>query len=95
VIVHVVHVKGVTIDKPKYHAPIGANRDGVKALQVALERMQPKAWNIHVLDGLRRIESCQNVAQFLSMLCRYAARVVVIVKPLKSLMANGAEHREP
>jgi len=40
VIVHIINVKGVAFDKAENDAPVGANGHGVKALQVALERMQ-------------------------------------------------------
>ncbi len=95
VIVHIVHVKGIAVGKTKHYSPVGANGNGVETSQVALEQVQPKARSIHILDGLRSIESGQNVTQFPNMLGSHTARVVVLVEPLQSLMAYRAEHLQP
>ena len=94
-IVQVIQIKSVRVGKTKYHAPVGANGDGVEAFQAAFEGVKPKAWNIHILDGLRGIEPSQNVTQLLDVLGHYAPRIVVLIEPLQSLVAYGTEHLKP
>ncbi len=46
--------------------------------------MQPETRQVHICDGLRRVEPGENIAQLHHMLGQHAARVVVFVKAFQS-----------
>jgi|GEM_PF-4930604 len=87
-VINVFHVDDVGADKPKHDSPVGANGNGPKALQTALQRMQPEARQVHVRGGSRRIEASENVAQLFRMIRGHAAGVVILEEPLESLVAD-------
>src|SRR5216684_3384788 len=95
VVVHIVNVECAAVCKMENHSPVRSNGHGVKTLQLALERMQPETRQVHICDGLRRVEPGENIAQLHHMLGQHAARVVVFVKAFQSLVADRPDHSKP
>ncbi len=87
-VVNIVNVVCTAVRKMENHSPVRANRHGIKPLQFALERMQTETQQIHISDGLGRIEPGENIAQLNNVLGQHAARVIVFVKALQSLVAD-------
>ena len=49
-IIGIIDVDYVTGCKTENDTPVGSNRNRPKAFQVALQRMKPKARQIHIID---------------------------------------------
>jgi hypothetical protein len=94
-VVHVINVKRVGIGKAEDHPPVRANRYRLKTLELALERMHPKAGQIHIGCARGRVEPGENIAQLNGVLGNHAARVVVRMKSLQSSVANRSDHHAP
>jgi hypothetical protein len=56
--------------------------------------MQSKTGHIHIGHSPGRVEPRENVAKLLNMLRHHAARVIVCVKAVQSLVAYRANHPE-
>jgi ArsR family transcriptional regulator, arsenate/arsenite/antimonite-responsive transcriptional repressor len=64
VVIDVINIQRVTSCNAQDNSPIGANRYRPESLELTLERMQPKARQVHVGNGPGGIEANQNVTQF-------------------------------
>jgi len=53
--------------KPEYHTPISTYVYGPKSFQVAFQGMQIRAWEIHIVDAFRKLQSEQNRLQTFCM----------------------------
>jgi hypothetical protein len=65
--------------------PIRADGDGPMTFQIALERMQPKARQVHVLNRSGGIQARKNIAQLHRVFGVYAALVVLFVQAFQTL----------
>ena len=63
-----------------------------KALQFALQGMQPEPRQIHIRNRTGRIEPRENVTQLFRVFGVHAARVVFFVKAFQSLVAYRPDH---
>lgn len=51
-----IHVEGVTFDEAENDPPVAGHPNGVKALVITGQRMQPVACDIAFLDGPRGVD---------------------------------------
>src|ERR1035441_6104202 len=61
VVIHIVNVKRVGVGKAENPPPVCSNRDRPKPLELAFERMQPKAWHIHIGHATGSVEPRENI----------------------------------
>jgi hypothetical protein len=94
-VIDVIDIQCFAIGETKHHAPVGADRYGLEALQVALERVQAKTRKVHVGNVAGGVKARDNVAQFLHVFGRDAARIVVIPEAFQSLVTNRTNHDSP
>jgi hypothetical protein len=64
---------------------IRADGDGPETFQIALERMQPKARQVHVLNRSGGIQARKNITQLHRLFGVYAALVVLFVQAFQTL----------
>lgn len=86
------NVKSVRAFKTKDNTPIGAHRDRPKALQVASERVQPVAGQIHCLRGLGRIKAGQNILNPVQQIRPYLARVAAFIQAFQPSVFEAFNH---
>ncbi len=67
------------------HPPICPNGYGPKAFDLAFQRMQPKARQIHISNCRGGVKRRQNIPRLTGMLSVYAAGVVVFKNPFQPL----------
>ena len=91
-VINIIDVAGVAVLKAKNNAPVGAYRHGVGPKQFTLKRVQPVAREIRIGDDFRRFKTCQNAAQFLCVFRKYAAGIVIFIKPFQSFVTDRADH---
>ncbi len=75
--------------------PVCTNCNRPKTFLPAFERMQLEAGHIDIGDHPDRIEPCQNIAEPFGVFGHDAARVVLFMKALQSLVAYRSYHSEP
>jgi len=92
-VIDVIDVHHVAVRKAKDHPSIGPNRHSPKTPKFALERVQPEPRQVHIRNRTGSIETHQNVSQLRRVLSNHAARIVVLVKPPQSFVANRPYHR--
>src|SRR5271155_1153250 len=79
-IIDEVNIKGFAVLEPKDYAPVRAHGERPKALEVALQRVQPEGRQIEVADTQRRVEQGQNLADFPRMFSVDASGIVIFEK---------------
>ena len=92
-VIDIINVLRVAVVQAKDHPPVGTYRNRPKALPVTLKRVQLKSRYIHIGNDESCVKPYQNVAHLFNVLSLDAARVVVIIKTFKSLVANRPNHR--
>ena len=85
-IVDVVHVDDVTVHEAEGHPPIPRDGNGMMPFQDSLQRVGPKAGNIHILSRVASVQNRKNVAQLVYMLRSHVRRRSPIVQGLKAAM---------
>ena len=78
-VVEQIDIEGIASLEAEDDAPVGGYVDRPKALQLALERVEPEAWGIHVGHGRRDVQAAQDTADLGHMLqagcgCDHPAR---------------------
>ena len=63
-VVQVVDIRGVPVLEPERHSPIGGDGYRIVLLQAALERMKPKAGNVHSVGTAALVQGSQNSQKF-------------------------------
>ena len=86
------NVKGVRAFKTKDNAPIGAYRNRPVALQVASERVQPVAGQIHPLRGRGRIKAGQNILNPGQQIRPYLASIATFIQAFQSSVFEAFYH---
>ena len=94
-VIHIVNVKRVGVGKAEDHPPVCSNRYRPKPLELAFERMQPKAGHIHIGYATSRVEPRENIAHLNDVFGENAARVVVFIEPFQSLVPYRPDHLAP
>ena len=94
-VVQVINVESIMLGKAKNDPPVCTNRNRPKTFRPALERLQPEAGHIHIGGHPDRIEPCQNIAALIGVFGYDAARVVLFMEALQSLVRYGSYHCEP
>ena len=85
-IVDVVHIYGVTVREAEGHPPIPRDGNSIMPFQDSLQRVGPKAGNIHILSRVASVQNRKNVAQLVYMLRSHVRRRSPIVQGLKAAM---------
>ncbi len=91
-IIDQVDVEGVLAVEAENDAPVGAQRDRPKTLQVSLQRMQAKARNRHVLRTARLVQAGQDAGDLVGVLRVEFAAVVILEQPPQSLVPETQDH---
>ena len=86
------NLKSVRAFKTKDNAPIGTHRDRPKALQVASERVQSLAGQIHRLRGLGRIKAGENILNPVQQIRTYLARVAALIQAFQASVLKAFNH---
>jgi hypothetical protein len=86
------NVKSVCAFKTKDNALIGAHRDRPKALQVASERVQPVAGQIHRLRGLGCIKAGENILNPVQQIRSYLAHVAAFIQAFQTSVLKAFNH---
>ena len=87
-VIDVVNIQCVAVNKAEDYAPVGANGHSPKTFPSAFERMKPEPRHIQIRDRVSGFQPGEDVAQLHRMLGCYAARIVVLVKALQTLVAE-------
>src|ERR1700730_5549929 len=91
-IVDQIHVEGPAARKTKDNPPLGANRDGQKVLQIALQAMEPETGMAHSPDGLRSIKGGEYIPDALHFVGRQAAPVIIRIKASEPFVSKPFDH---
>jgi hypothetical protein len=86
------NVKSVRAFKTKDNPPISAHGDRPEASQVASERVQPVAGQIHRLRGLGRIKAGQNILNPGQQIRPYLARVAAFIQAFQPSVFEAFNH---
>ena len=91
-IIDIIHRFGVPFLKRESDTPISGNLHGPLALLIPFERVEARAWEIHVFDSLRRMEPVEYVRQLPGMFGLYPFLRPVVEKVLQPLMPEAFDH---
>ena len=91
-VVDQIHVEGPAFRKTEDDPLIGANRDGPKVLQIALQAMEPETGMAHSLDGLRSIKGGEYIPDALQFVGRQAAPVIIRIKASEPFVPKAFDH---
>jgi hypothetical protein len=92
VVVHQIYVEGVTVFEAENDPPVGGYGHAPKALQAALERVEPKARQVKIGWALRRVQVREGVRDPSCLIGLNLARVPVPVQPLQAAMPECRYH---
>ena len=92
VVVLVIDVDNVTRDKAERDAPVSADSNSPSTFAIPRQRMQGKAWKIHIFRSDRNLESAQNQPQTLHMLRLYSGFRALKEKPLQTFVSKASNH---
>jgi hypothetical protein len=95
VIVNIINIQNVALDKTEDDPPIGAHRHRPKASEITFKGMKVKAWDLHIRDGFRSIQTRQNVTYLSSILANQTARIPVLVEAFQFFVANRSNRALP
>jgi hypothetical protein len=62
-VIDIINIERLALGEAENHTPVGTNRYRPKAFQLALERMQPEARQVHISDRTCSIKARENVPQ--------------------------------
>ena len=71
VVIQIVDIHGVAVFEPKRHPPVGGDGYRMVTLQAALERMKPKAGNVHSIGAAAAVQRGQYAQEFRDVLLRH------------------------
>lgn len=91
-IIEIVDIERVAFRKAEDDSPVCPDGHGPKAFELAFERMEPETGKVHIRDDSRSVEPHQNIAQFLGVLARDTALVVIFIKAFEALVADRPDH---
>lgn len=91
-VVFVVHVLSVVVDEAERHAPIGLHGNCPLAFALTSEFVESEAGDIHISNGLRFVELCQNEAESLGMDGLNSRRAPSPKEQLQPLVHEGFNH---
>ena len=91
-IVNIINIPRIAFDEAENDPPIRTDSNRPKTLEVTFERVQAKAWDVHIRDRSRSIKTRENVPQPIRMLANQTAGIAVLVKAFQSLMADRSDH---
>ena len=94
-VIEIINIQRVVAGKAEDDPPVGPDRHGLKALVFALQRMQPKTWQVHVRNRTGGIKTRQYVTQLHHLFADDAARIVFFVKAFQPLVPNRPDHCLP
>jgi hypothetical protein len=87
-----IDVGGLPTRDAEHDAPIRAHCDGPKAFQIALERVQAKARQVHIVGRFGAVQDEKNILGFLDQVGTNAFPIPVLEKPLQSLVPKILYH---
>jgi hypothetical protein len=92
-VVNQINVTGAAFLEAEDHAPVRPDSHAPKTFQVALERVEPKAREIHVVGLSGTVEDGENVFDLLDVIRVYALGFAVLKKPFEPLVPEAPNHR--
>jgi hypothetical protein len=87
-----IDVGGLPTRDAEHDAPIRAHCDGPKAFQIALERVQAKAGQVHIVGRFGAVQDEKNILDFLDQVGTDAFPIPILEKPLQSLVPEILYH---
>ena len=91
-VVEIVDIHGVAVFEAKRHSPVPRNGYGVVSPHAALERMQPKAGNIHPFRACAPVQGGQNSEEFPDVLLCNLRRTPLLVEFFQAAMPERPDH---
>jgi hypothetical protein len=92
VIVDEIDIEYISILEPENDAPVRADRDSPKALQLTLQHMKTKSRLIQCFYRSYGIERGQYPADAIDHVRRKLPVVILFIEPLESFVAKGLDH---
>jgi len=87
-----IDIPNMSIVKPKYDAPVRANRDAPETLEPAFERVEPEAGKIHIRWSPGAVKNGEDVLNLLDHVGLEPSPVAVDKKSLESLVSETLDH---
>ena len=91
-IIQIIDLDGVSVLEPKRYPPVARDRDRKMALHAALERVQPKAGQIHSFRPATSVQRGQDSRQLRDVARRNLGRAAALVKRLQAAMTERFDH---
>jgi hypothetical protein len=92
-VVHEIDIERIAGIEPKDDPPVRPHGDCPEAAQVALERMQAESVYIQILSPQCCVQRGQDQPDTLDMLGRDATRIIVLVEPSQTPVAEARNYR--
>ena len=87
-VIQIIDIDGVAALKTEDYSPVCPYSDSPKTSQLLGKRVQPESRDVHIRNRTCCIQTGKDIAQFLHVLRQYAARIIVLIKTLQSLVAK-------
>jgi hypothetical protein len=92
VVVNQINIAGAAVAESKNDAPVARHGDGPETGKVSLERMQPKARQVHVADLGRLVETRQDALDLSDMVRIQPTAVSLLEQKPEALMPPADDH---
>ena len=84
-----INVLSVALQKAEDHTPIGPDGHAPETFEIALERMKPKAGQIHVVRLSGTVKNREDIFNLLDVIGVDSSGLTIFKEPLQSLMPEA------
>jgi hypothetical protein len=92
VIVYEINIVCAAVLESKDNSPISRYGHGPEAGQLSFQGMEPIAWQPHILNGQRFVESGQDTANLLDLCCGQLSTIIILKEARKPLVLEILNH---
>jgi hypothetical protein len=90
-VVEQIDIEGIAIFEAENDAPVGGYLNRPEAFQLALERVEPEAWGVHVSHSRRDVQAAQDAADLGHVLRPDTAAIALLEEALQPPMPEAPD----